>query len=114
MKDYIVEKLHWIEKEANEDKAFKYNIETLDKYDFTEFLTYGRDFSNMIDAIEEKYDKDCFEKYGIYLFDNLTVDEVQDYFMTRYTIWFREYSAWVVRYEDGPNGKARRRAENCS
>lgn len=99
----------WINKECDRDKAFRYNVKILDTYDFSEFLTYGRDFSNMLDSIEEKYDKDCFEKYEIYLFDNMTIDDAQMYFMSRYNVWFQEYSALVVRYEDGPNGKARRR-----
>ena len=100
----------YLEEFCKKNANFINYIKILDEYDFSEFLTYGRDFSNMIEAIEEKYDKDCFEKYGIYLFDNLTTDEIQHYFISRYNIWFQEYSAWVVRYEDGPNSKARKRA----
>ena len=87
----------WIEKVSQFDNAFKYNVECLDKYDFTEFLSEGRSLWNIREAIEEKYDKDCKDKFGIYLFDNLDGEETCQYLASRYNIWFQEYTDWVVR-----------------
>ena len=91
-----------------------YNIHCLDEYDFSEFLSDGRSLYNIIDAIEEKYEKQFREKNGIYIFDNLSIDEIQEYLISRYNIHFQEYSDWVVRHDDGAYTKARKRIKDCS
>ena len=90
----------------------EYNIECLDKYDFSEFLTDGRSLWNIRDAIEEKYDKEFREKYGIYVFDNLDGEDTCQYFASRDNVWFQEYVDWVVKKEDGVNSKTRKYANN--
>lgn len=90
----------WIKEQSDYDEAFKFNIICLDKYDFGEFLTNGRSLWNIRDAIEEKYDKEFREKYGIYVFDCLDGEDTCQYFASRYNIWFQEYTDWVVRHED--------------
>ena len=102
----------YIEQECKYDKALKYNVEVLDKYDFSEFLTEGRSLYNLCDAIEDKYDKECLEKYGIYLFDNISNEDLCYYFKSRYNVWFQEYTDWVVRHDNGTNEKTRRRVED--
>lgn len=104
----------YIKDECNRDEDFKHNIELLDKYDFSKFLAHGRSLWNIREAIEEKYDKEFYEKYDMYVFDYLSGDDTCQYFMSRYNIWFQEYVDWVVRNEDGTYGKARKRSENCS
>lgn len=90
------------------------NIKYLDEYDFSEFLGDGRSFWNFINAIEEKYDKEFYQKHNMYMFDNLDDEDIRFYFSTRYTIRFQEYIDWVVRHEDGPYSKARRRIEDSA
>lgn len=90
------------------------NFQYLDEYDFSEFLTYGRSLYDLINSIEEKCDKDFYEEHGIYMFDNLSIDMIKDYFHARYNIWFQPYTDWVVRKENDINSKARRRIENRS
>lgn len=99
----------WIEKRCQFDNAFKYSIECLDNYDVSEFLSEGRCIRSIIDAIEEKYDKEFKEKYGIYMFDILDGEDICQYLASRYNVRFQEYRDWVVRHEDGVNEKARRR-----
>ena len=84
-------------------------FQLLDEYDFSEFLTYGRSLSHLIEAIEDKYDRDFFYKNRTYMFDNLTMDMIKLYFHMRYNVWFQEYTDWVVRKEDGVNSKTRKR-----
>ena len=102
----------WIKEQCDYDQAFKFNIICLDKYDFSEFLTDGRSLWNIRDAIEEKYDKEFLEKYGIYVFDNLDGDDTCQYFASRYNVWFQEYTDWVVRHDNGTYEKTRRRIED--
>ena len=109
LKDYAD---RWIKEQSNYDKAFQFNVECLDKYDFSEFLTDGRSLWNVREAIEEKYDKEFLEKYGIYVFDDLDGDDTCQYFASRYNVWFQEYIDWVVRHDNGTNEKTRRRAED--
>jgi len=99
----------YITKMSNLDKNFKFNIECLDNYDFSEFLTDGRSLWNIREAIEQKYDKDFWKKYGIYLFDNLDGDDICQYFASRYNVWFQEYVDWVVRHDNGAHEKTERR-----
>lgn len=75
----------------------KYNIECLDKYDFSEFMYNGRDFWNLLDVIEKKYDTEFKAMYGIYCFDYLSDYEIIDYFKSRYNVQFQEYISWVCR-----------------
>ena len=102
----------WIKEQCDYDEAFKFNIICLDKYNFSEFLTDGRSLWNIRDAIEEKYDKEFREKYGIYVFDNLDGEDTCQYFASRYNVWFQEYVDWVVRHNNGTNEKTRRRVED--
>ncbi|MBQ9657470.1 MAG: hypothetical protein IJV31_01720 [Clostridia bacterium] len=75
----------------------EYNIECLDKYDFSEFMYNGRDFWNLLDMIEEKYDTEFKAMYGIYCFDYLCDEEIMDYFKSRYNVQFQGYVSWVCR-----------------
>ena len=43
----------------------EYNIKCLDKYDFSQYLYNGRDFWNIRDAIEKKYDTEFRVMYHI-------------------------------------------------
>ena len=96
------------------DQDFVWNIKCLDLYDFSDFLTEGKSLEKVIEEIETQYDNECKTVYGIYLFDSLTRDEIVQYFRSRYNIWFQPYTDWVVRKEDGPYEKTRRRAKDCS
>lgn len=97
---------------CNKFPGFKKNIELLDQYDFSEFLVDGMNLHAVEDAIEQKYDKHFWEKYGIYVFDELGDYDIQNYFCTRYNVWFQEYIDWVVRHDRGANEKTRRRVED--
>ena len=88
------------------------NIEQLDQYDFSEFLTDGRSLSNIVDAIEDKYDLIFKEKYGHYTFHWLDMHDINNYLTSRYDVWFQEYTDWVVRKENGAHSKARKRSED--
>lgn len=101
-----------LEENSNFDEAFKYSIEILDKYDFSEFLTDGRSLWDLRDAIEDKYDKEAFDKYGIYLFDDMDGFDTTMYFASRYNVWFQEYTDWVVRHDNGAYEKTRKRVKN--
>ena len=92
---------------------FIYNIECLDKHDFSNFITEGRSLVNLVETIENEYDRSFKDIYGIYMFDNLEIDDIADYFSSRYTIQFQPYIDWVVRKEDGPYSETRRRVKNC-
>ena len=109
-----VEETNWdnLEYECKYDEALRYNIECLDKYDFSEFLTDGRSLWDLRDAIEDKYDKEFVEKFGIYVFDNIDCETLSMYFNTRYNVWFQEYRDWVVRHDNGAYEKTRRRVED--
>ena len=106
--------IKWIKAQCDYDKAFKYNVMLLDQYDFSEFLTDGRSLWNLRDAIEEKYDKEFWDKYKMYVFDNLDGDDICQYFTSRYNVWFKEYQDWVVRHDHGTYEKTRRRSEDNS
>ena len=84
-------------------------INRLDALDLSEFLSEGRSLINIIDAIEEKYDNLFWKTYGYYVFDPLTVEEINDYLTSRYNIWFKPYTDWVVRHDDGTYAKTERR-----
>lgn len=103
--DYII-------RESKKDQDFAKNIELLDLYDFSEFLSDGRSLQNIRDAIEEKYDKEFWDKYRMYVFDSLTDDDICEYLTSRYDVWFSPYTDWVVRHEYGAYEKARRRTED--
>ena len=100
----------WIDKMCKEDIEFKKTVELLDKYDFSEFLSDGRSLNNLLTAIEEKYEKEFWDKYQSYMFDALAIDDIYEYFISRYNIWFQEYTDWVVRHDNGTYEKTRRRA----
>ena len=97
-----------------ETKNVLYNFNCLDNYDFSDFLTEGRSLLNIVENIEIKYDREFKERFGIYMFDNLEMDIIKEYFEDRYNVKFQEYIDWVVRKENGINSKARRRIENRS
>jgi len=102
----------WIEEQCEFDKAFKYNIEVLDKYDFSEFLTDGRSLWNLREVLEEKYEPEVRNQYGIYLFDDLDGYDTTMYFTSRYNVDFQEYTDWVVRHENGTYEQATRRTSH--
>lgn len=102
----------WIEKQCKFDKDFADNIALLDQYDFSEFLTEGRSLWNLRDAIEDKYDKEFWDKYHIYVFDNLDGEDTTMYFASRYNVWFQEYTDWVVRHDNGTHEKTSRRVKD--
>ena len=97
---------------SNAFPKFKRNVELLDKYDFSEFLIDGVNLHVVEDAIEEKYDDIFWKEYGIYVFDELSDYDIQNYFCSRYNVWFQEYRDWVVRHDRGANDKTRKRAED--
>ena len=112
IRNKITNKENVYQKFVNPD--FIWNIECLDTYDFSDFLTEGKSLEKVIEEIETQYDNECKTVYGIYLFDSLTRDEIVQYFRSRYNIWFQPYTDWVVRKEDGPYEKTRRRVKDCS
>ena len=91
---------------------FKRNVELLDLYDLSEFLVDGMNLHAVEDAIEQKYDRFFWERYGIYVFDEFNDYDIQNYFCSRYNVWFQEYTDWVVRHDNGAYEKTRRRVEN--
>ena len=93
--------ISYIKVRCEDDENFRKNIEALDEYDFSPYLTQGRRIESAIEAIEKVYDNKCFDKYGFFLFDNLSPDEIQCYFISRYNIYFQEYIDWVIRHENG-------------
>ena len=99
----------WIELMCSREDGFKKNIELLDQYNFSEFLSEGRSLVNLVDVIEEKYDKEFWSKYQYYVFNDLALDDIEQYFTSRYNVWFQEYTDWVVRKEDGANSEVGRR-----
>lgn len=94
-------------------EEFIYNIKCLDKHDFSNFITEGRSLINLVETLEHEYDKLFKEIYGIYLFDELDMDDLVDYFSSRYAINFQPYIDWVVRKENDPYEKTRRRIKDC-
>lgn len=99
----------YIQENCNYFEGFKRNIMLLDTYDFSEFLTDGRSLWNIKEAIEDKYDKEFFEKYQIYVFDELSGEDTCMYFASRYNVWFDEYTDWVVRHDNGAYERTRKR-----
>ena len=95
-------------------KSFIYNIECLDKHDFSNFITEGRSLANLIETLENEYDRLFKDVHGIYMFDGLDVEDLIDYFSSRYTIQFQPYIDWVVRKENDPYEKARKRTEDSN
>lgn len=77
-------------------KDMKYNIECLDKWDFTRFFTNGKSIQTIRDEIENEYDSNFFATYGIYVFDYLDYYDIVEYFKERYNFRFLEYTDWVV------------------
>ncbi len=110
MNQYVATQL--IQEECNYDEDFKKQVELLDQYDFSEFITDGRSLWNLRDAIEQKYDKHFWEKYGVYVFEDMSGEDTCNYFTSRYNVWFQEYIDWVVRHDRGANEKTRRRVED--
>lgn len=76
---------------------FEYNLKCLDNYDFEPFLSEGRSFYNIVDTIEEQYDKDCKQKNSIYIFEYLDYPDILKYLTQRYNIHWQPYTDWVVR-----------------
>lgn len=110
MDQYVATKL--IQEECDYDEDFKKQVELLDQYDFSEFITDGRSLWNLRDVIEQKYDKHFWEKYGVYVFEDMSGEDTCNYFASRYNVWFQEYMDWVVRHDHGTNEKTRRRTED--
>ena len=108
----VKESTDYINRQCANDPEFKKNIEILDKYDFSEFLGDGRSLWNLKDAIEDKYDKEFWDNHGMYVFDCLDEWDMQEYFKSRYNVFFQEYTDWVVRHDNGTYEKTRRRVEN--
>ena len=101
-----------IQENSEFDTDFKYSVQILDQYDFSEFLTDGRSLWDLRDAIEDKYDKEVYDKYGIYLFDDMDGFDTTMYLASRYNVWFQEYTDWVVRHDNGAYEKTRRRIKD--
>lgn len=78
-----------------------YIFKCLDEYDFSSYFSEGRSLLNILENIEEDYDKEFKQRFGFYMFDDLDIDLIKDYFQERYNINFQEYIDWVVR----KNGK---------
>lgn len=78
-----------------------YIFKCLDEYDFSSYFSEGRSLLNILENIEEDYDKEFKQRFGFYMFDDLDIDLIKDYFQKRYNINFQEYIDWVVR----KNGK---------
>jgi len=91
----------YIQVRCEDDESFKKNIEALDKYDFSPCLTHGRRLESAKESIEKMYDNKFFDKYGFYMFDNLSSDEIQCYLVSRYNIIIQEYVDYVIRHEAG-------------
>ena len=89
---------NWIYEDT---QKIKYNLKCLDEYDFSNYFSEGRSLLNILENIEEDYDKEFKEKFGFYMFDDLDIDIIKEYFKNRYNINFQEYVDWVVR----KNGK---------
>ena len=102
-----------IQQECEYDEDFRKNVELLDQYDFSEFITDGRSLWDLRNAIEEKYDKHFWEKYGVYVFDNMNGEDTCNYFASRYNVWFQEYTDWVVRHPEGCYEKTRKKEKIC-
>ena len=102
----------YIEEECKFDESYKRNIEILDLYDFSEFITDGRSLWDLRDAIEDKYDKEFWDKYRMYVWDCLGGEDTCYYLESRYNVWFQEYTDWVVRHDNGAYEKTRRRIKD--
>ena len=99
----------YIEVHCEDDENFKKNIEALDEYDFGPCLTHGRRLESAKESIEKMYDNKFFDKYGFYMFDNLSAEEVQYYLVSRYDIIIQEYTDYIIRHEAGHYETARKR-----
>ena len=80
----------------------RYNLKCLDEYDFSNFLHEGESLQTIVYNIEQKYDKEFVQKYGIYVFDNPQITDpkiIKEYFSDRYNVWFMEYKDWVVKMQ---------------
>lgn len=108
----VKEATEYLEEQYIFDEDLKKNIELLDKYDFSEFITDGRSLWNLRDAIEDAYDEEFWNKYQMYVFDHLDGYDTAMYFQSRYNVWFQEYKDWVVRHDNGTYEKTRRRVED--
>lgn len=87
-----------MEERINENvQKIKYNLTCLDEYDFSNYFSEGRSLLNILENIEEDYDKEFKKKFGFYMFDDLDIDLIKEYFKSRYNINFQEYIDWVVR-----------------
>ena len=75
----------------------RYNIECLDKFDFSRFFKQGMSLQTIRDNIEEEYDGEFYATFKIYVFDYLDYYDMVSYFSERYDIYFQEYTDWVVR-----------------
>lgn len=100
----------WIKKQCSFDEGFARNIELLDQYDFSEFITEGRNLWNLREEIENNYDKEFWNKYHMYVFDYLDGEDTCYYFTSRYNVHFQEYIDWVIRHDNGTDEKTERRA----
>ena len=80
----------------------EYNIKCLDKYDFSKFLSQGRDLWSLRDAIEKKYDNEFRVMYKIYPFEYLSSDDIMDYFTSRYTVIFEPYTSYWCKHSNSP------------
>jgi hypothetical protein len=104
----------YIKEQSEADIDFKRQVELLDNYDFSEYLTHGRSIWSVREAIENKYDEMFKNVYGVYTFEILDGYDTCMYFESRYNVWFQEYQDWVVRHDNGAYEKARRRIEDSS
>jgi len=102
-KDRIKGANNYIKRKCKNSPAFKYSIEILDKFDFSNFLGEGRSLSNLLTAIEEEYGQVFCNIYNLFVFDELDIEDIQNYFISRYNVWFQEYSDWVVRHNNAAN-----------
>ena len=114
IKQRVQKSTDYINKMCAYDEDFKKNVELLDTIDVSEFLSDGRSLINAVEAIEDRYDKEFWEKYQYYVIEALNMDDLCEYFASRYNVWFQEYTDWVVRHDNGAYEKTRRRAENSS
>ena len=73
------------------------NINALDQYDFTDYLSNGLDIWVLRKKIEEDYDNIFFKKYGFYPFEYIDEEQTGWYFVSRYNVDLIEYKSYVIR-----------------